>query len=98
MQEIQKKIEEARAEAEVLEAQHAELHRQCEAVEEQCKEFKRAQVRDEADIVKINEQRCQVGHQHYAMMHFHTSVLTKQALVVPKVDMLLHKDQLSSWA
>ncbi len=61
-QEIEKKIEEARAEAEALEAQHAELQLQGEAVEEQCKTLKHAQEQDEADMVKLNEQRCQVGH------------------------------------
>ena len=59
-QEIERKIEEGKAEGEALEAQHFQVQRECEAVEQQCEEHKQAQEQDKADIVKLNEQRCQV--------------------------------------
>lgn len=59
-QDIERKIEEGKAEAEALEAQHLEVQRECEAVEQQCKEHKQAMEQDQADIVKLNQQRCQV--------------------------------------
>ena len=77
---MEKKVEDAKAEAATLEAQHAELQRQCEAVEASCEELRQAQERDAAAIVRLDEQRCQVGRIWPCSAAVCWRISTKQAL------------------
>lgn len=59
---MEKKIEEAKAEAEALTTQQLEVQQECKAVEDQCKELRHVQEQDAADIARLKQQRCQVFH------------------------------------
>ena len=57
---MEKKIEEAKAEAEALTTQHLKVQQECKTVEDQCEKLRHVQEQDAADIVKLKPQRCQV--------------------------------------
>lgn len=74
---MEKDIEEAKAKAEALKGEHAELKRQCDVVSQHCEELKQAQEQDAAEIAQLTEHRCQVFPASYVIGETcNTSIIT----------------------